>query len=393
MTPISPQTVEPVTAPCSVLPSTPEFDVLLACCRAPTHDLAEHQRAWLREVDGGRLVQLAEHHGIVPRVYPCLAASDLLARETREALRHRYEANARRALALTQELFRVLELLESHGIAALPYKGPVLADQLYGDVAQRQFSDLDVLVQPADVPRVKSALCELGYQPGIQLTKHQERAFLASGYEYTFDWAGQPNLLEIQWQVLPRFYAIDFDISELFRRAVPAQLAGRTVRTVCPEDLLVVLSVHAAKHAWMRLSWLCDIARLGRSPAIDKEAVKSQARRLGVERIMATTFAAADALLNSKLTVERGFGGEPCRAIWEEIIPTMAKGAEYNVESVSYFRLMLRMRERWQDRMRFLWRLAITPSVGEWSVVRLPGPLFFLYRAVRVLRLGVRLIR
>src|SRR5256712_14211076 len=59
-------------------------------------------------------------------------------------------------------------------------------------------------------------------------------------------------------------------------------------------------------------------------------------------------------------------------------------------ESVSYFRLMMDARERWQDRARFLGRLAVTPTVGEWSAIGLPEPLLPLYRAVRFFRLARR---
>jgi hypothetical protein len=112
-----------------------------------------------------------------------------------------------------------------------------------------------------------------------------------------------------------------------------------------------------------------------------------------VERIVATTFSLADVLLNSKLTLPRRSPGAGLCTIWEQIIPAMAEGAEYEVESISYFRLMLRLRERWRDRLRFLWRLASTPGPGEWSAVRLPDRLFPLYWLVRVFRLAARVLR
>ncbi len=72
------------------------------------------------------------------------------------------------------------------------------------------------------------------------------------------------------------------------------------------------------------------------------------------------------------------------------VIPLLSQEENLDPESVSYFRLMMDARERWQDRARFLWRLAVTPSVGEWSAIRLPAPLFPLYRAVRFFRLAHR---
>jgi len=51
------------------------------------------------------------------------------------------------------------------------------------------------------------------------------------------------------------------------------------------------------------------------------------------------------------------------------------------------------LRERARDKLRFLFRLAFTPSIGEWEVVRLPAPLFPLYRIIRLFRLAGRLSR
>jgi hypothetical protein len=63
---------------------------------------------------------------------------------------------------------------------------------------------------------------------------------------------------------------------------------------------------------------------------------------------------------------------------------------EYEEEKLSYFRLMMRLRERRWDRVRFASRLALTPGPGEWQAVRLPRPLFPLYRIVRLARLAAR---
>ena len=74
-----------------------------------------------------------------------------------------------------------------------------------------------------------------------------------------------------------------------------------------------------------------------------------------------------------------------------EIQQIIERSAHYDTESIAYFRLMMRLRERWQDQARFLCRLAFTPSVSEWSAVQLPKPLYPLYRLVRLSRLAKRL--
>jgi hypothetical protein len=376
--------------------SSPEFDLLLACCaELPASERAERLREILRgPLDGPRLVRMAEHHGVLPHLYRQLSVASGVRPESLDAVRQRDQANARQTLWLTRELLRVLEHLESRGIGALPYKGPVLAEMLYGNVALRQFSDLDVLVHAADVPRAKAALMELGYKPGFEFTPQEERAYLASGYEYTFDSAQGRNLLELQWQVLPRFYSVDFDVDGFFDRAQAVTVAGRSLPTLGAEDLMLVLCVHAAKHAWVQLSWLCDIVQLARSQRVDWDAVTQQAKRLGIERIVAVSFVLAHKLLGTTPPPLGQARTQPAvEAIACAIVPIIAQGAEYDTESISYSRLMMRLRERRRDRLRFLWRLIVTPSVGEWSAVRLPRPLFFLYRLVRVFRLAARVMR
>lgn len=263
----------------------------------------------------------------------------------------------------------------------MPYKGAVLAQMLYGDVAARQFGDLDLLVRRRDVAAGKSALQEIGYTCALQLSEDEERAYVRSGYEYVFDRGCEKNLIELHWRIVPRFYAVEFDIDALFERSVAVQLAGRSVATLGPEDLLLVLCVHAAKHGWTKLSWLSDLVALGET--VDWTVVNERAKRLGIQRIVGISFALAKMLSCGSLHIE----DKEAVAIASELETFMRAGMEIDVGAADYFRLMMRVRERWWDRVRFLSRLAFTPGVREWRSVRLPGSLFPAYRLVRMWRL------
>ena len=370
----------------------PEFDFLLDCCANSSRiERAERIRD-IRPLDWRRLIDLAEHHGVIPQVYRSLSVLPDVALPN--SLRQSQERNARHTLWLTRELLRILKKLDSYGIFALPYKGAVLAEILYGNVTLRQFTDLDLLIHSYDMPRIKSAFAELGYQRGIELAPREERDYLKSGYEYTFDSVQGRNLVEVQWRILPRFYSVDFDVEGFFTRAVPFTLGGMTLRTLCAEDLILVLCVHAAKHAWQQLSWLCDIGELARSTQVDWNAVHQQAKHLGIQRMVAVSFFLAHKLLQKPLPhiVQAQLKKDvSIENLASEIIPMLVRGDDYDTESISYFRLMISVRERWRDRVKFLWRLSTTPSVGEWSAIRLPGPLFPLYRVVRVFRLLSRM--
>jgi hypothetical protein len=384
-----------------------EFELLLACCAYTSR--AERVRALLSHgLNWERLLALVDHNRVVPQIYGELSAyPHLVPSELLDTLGSRYRDNARKTLWFRAELVRVVSYLESAGIKALPYKGPALAQILYGAVTQRQFGDLDILILPADVPKAKAALRDLGYAPALELAPQIEPTYIETGYEYSFGSTHGKNLLELQWRILPRFYSVNFDVADLFDCAEKINFGERSVRTLRPEDLLLVLSVHAAKHVWAQLSWLCDIAQLVNSQRLDWNAIQCEAKRLGIERIVNLNLFLTHKLLGTTLPAAihtqsncysscetRAFEKDRLTsALADEILTIIESSTHYNTESLSYFRLMMRLRERWQDRARFLWRLTVTPSVSEWSSIQLAKPLQSLYRVVRLSRLARRLAR
>ncbi len=82
-------------------------------------------------------------------------------------------------ILLTHELQKLLALFADNDVRAVPYKGPALALQLYGNVALRQFSDLDILVHPRDVLRARDLLLAEGYAQLPPLTDGQQAVLLA----------------------------------------------------------------------------------------------------------------------------------------------------------------------------------------------------------------------
>ncbi len=343
------------------------------------------------------LLDLADRHGTQSLLYQALTnVEDGLPQSEMAALRQRYQINLHKALFLSRELIRIVDSLSELGIEVMPYKGLALAELAYGDIALRHAGDIDLLIRPQDFPRIRDAVRELGYTPHLDLSPAEERAYLQSGYECAFDGAAGPNLLELQWAIQPSFYAVDFDMDALFGRAATISVAGHPMKTPSSEDLLLVLSAHAAKHVWGRLIWLCDIARIMSFPTLDWGWIASQAKVLGIVRILRVTMLLANRLLGAPIpaAAQANLPEDPgAPALVDEIQTHIASESAFNVESMDYFRLMMRLRERPLDRLRFLQRLAFTPGPSEWQAVRLPAPLFPLYRLVRLSRLAARFVR
>jgi hypothetical protein len=389
-------------APTTSVP--PEWDLLLAAsspdldsARPGESDLGRIRFLLEKPVEWEAVLRLADNHGTSSLLYQSLSRfSDMVPSPVLGALRQRYEKNVYKSLFLTNELTRILDCLEGLGVEAISYKGVVLSEVYYGDMALRQTGDIDMFVRKGDVGRSKNALRDLGYTTRLGIPEEVLENYMASGYEWTFDGPAGPNLLELQWALQPRFYAVDFDMDGLFERAVKVTVGGRSVNTPSPEDLLLVLSVHAAKHVWGRVILLLDIAQVLRLENLNWDWVWSCARELGIQRILGVTFLLANRLLGTGVPVAVQsviLADRDARALTDEIAANMAAGVSYDPEQTSYFRLMMRLRERRADRVRFLARLTFTPGPGEWESVRLARPLFPLYRVVRLGRLTSRFVR
>ena len=377
----------------------PEWSLLLAASSPDQRDRdLNHIRPLLDQpLDWNATLRLADQHGVTSLLYQNLAPlHDVVPPAVLASLRQNYERNIHKSLFLTRELICILDCLDGLAIDVIPYKGVVLAEAYYGDMALRQSGDLDLFVRREDVTRIKRAVRALGYTPRVLIPEDAEHDYIDSGYECTFDSAAGINLLELQWALQPRFYAVDFDMDGLFERAVTVSVADRYVKTPSSEDLLLILSVHAAKHVWGRLIWLCDIAQIIKRQNLNWDWIHSQSQELGIQRILHITLRLMHRFLATPVPApikDAVIADRAALDFTERIATSVAAGVTYEEEKLSYFRLMMRLRERPLDRLRFLARLTFTPGPGEWEAVRLPKSLFGFYRLVRLGRLAARWVK
>jgi hypothetical protein len=384
--------------PATGLRFEPEWSILLtACSVGPADDKRTRLRTLLRApVRWEKLLTLAERHGTQPLLYDALqGCGEMAPAGEMRRLQQAYQTNLHKSLLLSRELIRIIRHLAELRIRVMPYKGLALAETLYGDIALRQTGDIDLLTRPEDLGGVREALAAIGYSQQSKLREIEENSYVKSGYEHVFRGAAGPNILEVQWAFQPRFYAVDFDMNGVFERVIRVNVASQSMNTPSHPDQLLTLSVHAAKHVWGRLVWLCDLARLMILPGLDWNWIASQAEELGIVRILGVTMLAASRLLSAEIpaAAQAILARDPAASRFAHEVQTyITSDAAFMVESPSYFKLMMRLRERPIDRMRFLSRLVLTPGPSEWHAVRLPGPLFPLYRLVRFSRLAARMV-
>jgi len=379
-------------------PLSAEWSLLRAACckdggeaKQIVGDLLSSPIEWKTVLD------LADRHGVLPLLTQQVSeASQHVPPDVISSLRQSYQTNVHKALFLSRELIRILDKLSAAGAEAMPYKGLALAEIVYGDIALRQAGDIDLLIHARDFARVRDAVGELEYVPHLNLSSAEEVAYLKSGYECAFDGPAGKNLLEVQWGIQPRFYAVDVDMGSIFQRGVDVTVAGCAMKSPSMEDLFLILSLHAAKHLWGRLIWICDLARLMQLPTLNWSLIGEQAEQLGIVRILRVSLILASHLSRAPVpsAADKHLAADThAPKIAEEIEDCLLIETTINPESLEYYRWMVRLRERRIDRMRIVRRLVLTPGPGEWSTMRLPKPLFPIYRLIRLGRLGARVVR
>lgn len=336
-------------------------DSLLLRCLSPQADsqtIRQIQTLAQTEIDWQALAELAEVHRVVPLLYnrlssvcPKAAPAPLL-----ESLRSRCKSIAIRNLSATAELRKLLLLMESKGIDALPYKGPMLTKMLYGGLELRQFGDLDIVIQPEDMQSVEKLLVAEGYRPYFgEKTAAELDAYMKSKDEHTYDFYHdrKQSFIEIHWRFWPPFFSL-VNPKDIWHRREPAELAGITVSNFKIEDYLIILCMHGSRHRWERLSWLCDIALLlQKYPDLDWQQTFKLAEQWGARRMLYLGLYLAYAWLGSNLpapVLEKVIADSAIAGLAIQVDEQLFS-AQVSKRVLASTRYQIQARERWQDKV------------------------------------------
>lgn len=370
----------------------PEEQLLLCTARTTMDSEGAARIAALLEggIDWEYLARISFQHRVMPLLYHSLQAvcPDAVPTTIMEQFRGHVLANTVGNLFLTRELVTLLSVFEAHEIHAIPYKGPVLAASVYGNLALRQCGDLDILIHKRDIRRTTDLLAAHGYQ--LQLTTEQQHVSLKHHYHYHFLRDDGRVSVELHWAFTRRYWPFPIAFDVLWDRLDAVPLSGRTVPHFCPEDLLLILCAHGAKHNWERLAWICDVAELLRvHKNMDWEAVTNRAGTLGSRRCLFLGLFLARDLLGASLPddISRRTNADPAvrflaAHVREGLLSTTREG-----NGDVYY---LRLRERLRDVVPYiLSRLPdyMAPSAKDRALLPLPAGLSFLYYPLRPIRL------
>jgi len=373
----------------------PEKQLLVSCARTRmVPEIAER----IREIAAGPLdwdfvLSEATENSVAPLLEMNLRAAvpDAMPAAAMERLKITCRANTVRCLFLAAELHKILELFRTAGIVAIPYKGPVLAEQAYGNLTLRDFDDLDIILPQRDLMEAHEVMLGLGYQarfPWI-LSKDSKTALVPGEYNYRDE--KRRAVVELHTELTLRHFPVAPDIDRFAQRMVKVTVAGQEVPTLAPEDLLSALCVHGSKDFWERISWIADVAELiQRQTGFDWDRVFQTAESLRAERMLHLGLALANDLLQASMPEEireRVRDDAEAVAVAREVGERTLSRNLSGVGAGKRMRFRRRMVRGILAGWRYSLRLAVIPAEEDWEMVQLPRLLAPLYLALRPLRL------
>jgi hypothetical protein len=301
--------------------------------------------------------------------------------------------------------------LQSHGIEAIPFKGPIMAVSAYGDVCLRQFSDLDILVRPHDARKAMDLLLADGYRSKTTETSQES----LREHHFKLGRSRPSVILELHWRITEECYAFALDTEVLWQRKRSVSFENERVLSFSEEDLLLILCHHGAKHNWYQLSLVCDVGALLRShPAMNWPAIFRIAEQLACRRMLAVGLILAHDLLSCSLPphVAHWLNTDPVAVrLSSELRQQLLSAIPAPPTSEQKWQFYLQSRERLTDRIHVCLgleqiprgvdqvalplrarlivylMLALTPNQRDRDWIRLPAVLSFAYYLIRPIRL------
>ncbi len=353
----------------------------------------EHFRELLtHEINWQDLGQIALHQGVFPLFYLRLKATaeGQIPPELATLFDQRLLSIAQNNIRLTWKLIQLIELLSSQTVEFLVLKGPVFALQAFGDLALRQFTDLDILIHPEDFSEVYELLCQGGYTPIFELGSTQKWFQVQSDNHFSFKRQG--DVIEIHWKIAPQENIYPIKPEQIWQELNSVSLLEREIPSPSPESTILFACLHGAKHGWRQLKWIVDLAYLSQTfNNIYWQALLEQSKKLGLYRQVCLGLLLAEGLVGAKMPVEvEGLIHAERSA---QRLAARVRGRLFDKANVPSqfddYGFYLQTRERWRDRLYYLFNMTFFPRRDDWFSFTLPEALYPVYYLFRPLRLSL----
>ena len=336
-------------------------------------------------------IDLAYEHGVFPLVYKALKQhEELISQNVLHSMKMANMDIVKENMLMSAELIKVMKLLEQNGIKAIAFKGPTLAQLAYGDIALRQYSDLDILIKYSELQTAMEVLQNNDY-----LLDKDEKFKISKQnsiyHDVTF-YSSSNISIELHWQLFSNEFKTDFTILPINKNIQTIQISNHTLVSLRPAYLIIYLCIHGAKHNWERLEWLVDISKLIQTQQLDWKYIVDLVEKSKTQKIVFSTLHLVHTYFNTPLEKNIQKYIEEKNIIklsqqFQSVIESNFYSLGDNVKNLSHAQYKLLNGAK--NKSFFIFSL-FTPTERDVQTIRLPKKLHSLYYLVRIYNLSRR---
>lgn len=368
-----------------------EIELLLCCARTQLNDDIRMQISHLirGKINWVNLVHYAQDHDLIPLVYRNLTLvqdnfPDIIA----NFLKDQYNKQVKRNLLLTGELLQKINLLKEHEIFTVPYKGPVLANEIYGNLSLRSFKGLDIFIYKKDIKRIKEILQAHDYKPDLKEQKEK----IHQKYYHECRFISENNAhIKFQWKIPKINLSLNSKIS--LDEPIEITFNNSKLLSITDEDLLLISCLNATNGLWLHLKNICDIRELVSRKNINWEHVLEKSELLGMKRILLLSLYLTNDLLDLKLPhiILMEIKNDYHKIQW---ISNDYKERLFSMADIEYTifhdgKIKYNLRENRLNGIRDVLKTWITPTYDDLKNLNVPNTLnhvYYLYKPYHLLK-------
>lgn len=341
-----------------------------------------------KDTDWDLFIDYAIHHRVYPLLYVKVKNLDkvIIPSSVIQTLAQLYKKNTMRMLLLTAEMEQISKVLTENAIDIIFLKGPVVAQDLYGDLSLRTSTDLDFLIPIEKLDETEKLLVEQGYKKTEEILSIFKE-WRWRHHHVSYFHPEKQLKVEIHWRLAPG-PGKEPEFRELWQRKQLTNLTKYPVYFLGLEDLFVFLVNHGARHGWFRLRWLIDIRFMLKKPLNWKE-INKLFKKIDYMDVGGQSIILASELLHITNTfhMENILKRKRPRKLAELSLFFVEKKVTLHSDSMSeeiskyYKKYLFSLRTTPQKIIYLLSRL--TPGYSDEKTFPLPRWLYFLYYPLR----------
>ncbi len=362
------------------------MQLLLDCIRVGREPSTQELAARAAAVgDWKRFLWLANEHRVFPFVAARLDGNPGVPAEIRARLAQRYQQIAMWNMHQSRVLLDALACLQAAGVPTLCFKGPILAQKLYGGVGNRQFRDIDILVPRQQALEAVACLQQQGFVWSRPVPQDQLPEVIRLHKDIEMERDGV--VVEVHWELMGPRFGEQARTDSAWAAAEDELLMGQPVSVLAARDELAYLVLHGSKHYFKRLLWLLDIALiLEASDAQVRADLEQDARDGAFRRRLDLSLALASDLLGSP--AEAPSLDRRTRRLLRRNCSWLLREKSFDIGVARLLGFQARSFDRRLTGAGYLASALLKPTLADRPAATLPAPLGPLRYVARPLRLA-----